>query len=249
MASSLANKIETMRGLSADQSAAFLAEKVRRAEPFFFVRYGDGALECIYRQRGMTCDREEYSKPLGEALLNSWCALMMDPERVYVGDWLSASFDAASEGSRYADLYSALMGEDRPNFLHFEALLLMRESAALVDFYRVVKADSRRKLFMGPAGNAGAARLLGAEFLEVPMRGLFTCADALSEELIGREFDVLLYGAGMAGNVCAVRCWEKFPDRTYVNLGSAMDPLFRGRTRRQQLSRDRARLLFRELLG
>lgn len=247
MASLLASNL-AVRRLNADQSAVFLTGKIRRREPFFFVRYGDGALECIYRQRGMTCDHEQYSKPLGDALLDAWITLMMDPREVYVGDWLSASFDSRSEYSRHADLYAALIGEDQPNFLHFEALLLMRESQALLDFYRAVKADTRRKLFMGPGGNEGAAQMLGADFLEVPLYNLFAHVDRLADELIRRDFDVLLYGAGMAGNIPAVRCWEAHRERTYVNLGSAMDPLYRGQSRRQQLSPSRARALFRELL-
>lgn len=236
---------------SVDESARILADMIIRQKPFFFVRYGDGAIECVFRQHGMTCDLEQYSPALGAALLDAWTTLcMFGNDRLYVGDWLSASFDSQSEYSRYSELYSALLGEDQPdlNFLHFEALLLMRESQELVDFYRAVKADPRKKLFMGPAGNAGAARMLGAEFLETPMSNLFAYVDALTDELLKRDFDVLLYGAGMAGNIPAARCFEEHPERTYVALGSAMDPLFRGRSRRQQLLSGRARMLFRELL-
>ena len=67
-------------------------------------------------------------------------------------------------------------------------------------------------------------------------------------------FDVLLWAAGMAGTIPVVRLWEKFPSRTYINLGSAMDPLTRsatepkGYTRSGQLSHARAKEFFRELL-
>jgi hypothetical protein len=30
----------------------------------------------------------------------------------------------------------------------------------------------------------------------------------------------------MAGNVIAVESWARHPDRTYISLGSALDPLF-----------------------
>lgn len=229
-----------------------LAARIRARKPLFFIRYGDGALECIYRQKGMTCDLEPYSAELGEALLDAWNTLVVFDRSglVWIGDWLSASFDSASDHSRYADLYSALLGEDEGHlqYLHFEALLLMRESEALLDFYRAVKADSRRKLYMGPAENAQAAAMLGAEHLVTPMFGLFHQVDRLTDLLCASDFDVLLYGAGMAGNIPAIRCWERFPERTYVNLGSALDPLGRGRSRRQQLSPARAKALLQELL-
>lgn len=235
--------------LTADESAAVLTNKIYRQEPFFFVRYGDGALECITGKRGMTCDREPYTEALGAHLFTAWKALR-GGKNVYVGDWLSASFDPTSEHARYAEDYAALIDGWTPQgWLHFETLLLMRESEALVEFYRAVKGDTRRKLFMGPVECAGAAKMLGAAHLATPMHDLFRHVDRLTHELETREFDVLLYGAGMAGNIPAVRNWWAHQDRTYVNLGSAMDPLFMGRrSRRQQISPERARGMFRELL-
>jgi hypothetical protein len=233
--------------LSADESAALLAGKLRRQEPFFFLRYGDGAIECIAGRDGMTCDRETYSPELGANLLAAWRAVIGAPD-VYIGDWLSASFETSNEASRYAEQYAELIGDAKPNFLHFEALLLMRESAELVDFYRAVKQDRRVKVFMGPQECAGAAKMMGARHLVTPMRDLNVWIPSITERLFSRPFDVLLYGAGMAGNVAAVNVWRLHPERTYINLGSAMDPLFRGRTRRQQISPQQARQLFRELL-
>jgi hypothetical protein len=237
-----------------DESAGILTGKIRNREPFFFVRYGDGALECIYnRGHGRTCDGEQYSGELGSALLDAWVSLVIlgfiyRGRNVYVGDWLSASFDGPNDPSRYRDLYQKLVQDAEPDFLHFESLLLMRESEALVNFYRAVKQDPRKKMFMGPWWNRDAAKMLDADFLETPTKDLFAHVDVLARQLTSRKFDVLLYGAGMAGTIPAVKCWERFPERTYVNLGSAMDPLFYRRTRRQQLATGQARALFSDLL-
>ncbi|HXI88461.1 MAG TPA: hypothetical protein VNH18_14715 [Bryobacteraceae bacterium] len=239
---------ERNTSLDADESARVLTDKIFRQEPFFFVRYGDGALECINGHSGCTVDREFYSKELGIELFAAWQHLMHG-QHIYVGDWLSASFDAGSRYARYETQYAQLIGKASPAWLHFEALLLMRESDALVDFYRAIKADERRKLYMGPEGNAGAARMLGATHLITPMQGLFEECESLFLKLADfYEFDVLLYGAGMAGHIPVVKCWQRFPERTYINLGSALDPLFRGRSRRQQITPERARILFKDLL-
>lgn len=232
--------------LNADESAALLTQKLRLKEPFFFVRYGDGAMECIQGKAGHTCDGEHYSHDLGAELLRSWSAALKGPH-VYFGDWLSARFERSTEKTRYEDFYRDLTGDFKLDWLHFEALLLMRESKPLIDFYRAVKADPRKKLFMGPRGNAGASEMLGADFLETSMTHLFMQAGKLTEQLLSRDFEVLLYGAGMAGNIPVTRCWERYPERTYVHLGSALDPLFRGKTRWQQLKPERARALFVDL--
>lgn len=248
--------------LDADESVQHLMRLYHGRSPFFFVRYGDGALECLAqltvdgaKHAERTCDGERYSRPLALDLDAAWKTLMVNQpwKPVIIGDWMSASFERDTEKTRYAEEYSELLAscdlQQQMNFVHFEALLLMRESRKLVDFYREVKKDSRRKLFMGPRENAAAATMLDADFLETPMQDLHAHVTRLTWELEACEFDVLLYGCGLAGNIPAVRSWVKHPDRTYVNLGSAMDPLFRGPSRRRQLSQVKARTLFRELLA
>lgn len=232
---------------SADKSAAIMADHLRNQEPFAYLRYGDGALESIYGGSAGygTCDGEPYAPWLAPKLLKAWTEFASAPG-VYVGDWGTASFDGPMT---HTGPWSMLMFGERPRFLHFEALLLMRESEALVDFYRAVREDPRRKLYMGPERNSGVGEMLNADHLYTPMQDLdqgwvgYT-AHVLKES----KFDVLLFGAGMAGVLPVVECWKQFPDRTYIHLGSAMDILFRGRSRRQQIPVERARRMFSEML-
>jgi hypothetical protein len=124
----------------------------------------------------------------------------------------------------------------------------MRESEALVDFYRAVREDKRRKLYIGPMGNLSVASdALGCRFMQVPMQNLARYTEPLTEDLLASDFDVLLFGAGMAGNIPVVKCWEKYPERTYISLGSALDPLGRGPSRKQQISPERARAMFAKI--
>jgi SAM-dependent methyltransferase len=233
--------------LSAEDSASFLAGKLRREEPFSFFRFGDGLLECLSGKKGGTCDGEAYTPELGRELRDMLDSLL-EPitwAPVYLGDWMSAGFDGATEWTRYGQQYAELVGSTKPNWLHFEALLLMRESEALIDFYRAVRADPRRKLFMGPAGNSQAAELLGADCLVTPMANLDV--EGLTKELLISDFEVLLFGAGMAGNIPVVKCWEQHPERTYISLGSALDPLGRGKTRKYQMTPRQAQVMFRKV--
>jgi hypothetical protein len=103
---------------------------------------------------------------------------------------------------------------------------------------------------MGPQYNAGAAAMMKADFFEIPhdvsLHDHIECIEFYLETL---GFDVILYGAGMAGNIPVVNIWQKYPERTYINLGSAMDLLFRGRqTRSNQIRASHAKVLMRELL-
>jgi SAM-dependent methyltransferase len=243
--------------LGIDESAAFLTGKLKRQEPFLFIRYGDGALECINGLgTGKTCDGEKYSPELALGMVRAWYgATAPQSPNVFVGDWLSASF-GSNRSTEYRKEYDKLIADLRLNFLHFEALLLTRESPELLEFYRAVKADPRRKVYLGPKEHESAARMLGCEHAITPMTDLLSRVDSIYEKLANDPFgfDVLLWAAGMAGTIPVVKLWEKFPGRTYINLGSAMDPLTRsirdprGYTRSGQLTPVRAKEFFRELL-
>lgn len=236
---------------TADQSAAILADHLRRREPFFFIRYGDGATECIFdpKKHRHTCDGEFYTEDLGKMLLLTWRKLANGRETVFAGDWQSASFGGKTGNNRELERWHALTSNVPFRWLHFEALLLMRESTELVNFYRAVREDRRRKVYMGPQRNAGAARFLGAFHLVTPMipdlihrrLNMVASLEAFSPEIV-------LYGAGLAGNVIAVDHWERHPDHTCISLGSALDPLFGPRTRTQQLPPQVLKRMFRGML-
>ena len=226
----------------ADQSAEVLTYRLIGQKPFIFVRYGDGALECIAGKTGGTCDGELYSKSLAEDLVRCWNLLFTRPEQAVIGNWLSASFDERSVSNRYESEYQALISHASkvsgidPTFVHFEALLLMRDSEELVNFYKAIRNDKRKKLLMGPATWMPAADVLNTAFYGIPViKDLHALKDEIRIGLDIRDFDVLLYGAGMAGNIPVIDHWNANPEKTYINLGSALDPLYRGRTRKQQL--------------
>lgn len=238
-----------------DESADILSEALVRKTPFIFIRFGDGALECISGKTGRTCDGELYSPELGRELKRAWNLLFTRPG-VYIGDWFSASFSPTSPHGLYEEEYKGLINDARmrgkymPNWIHFESLLLMRESTSLIEFYYTVRNDTRKKLLMGPKEWRPAAEILKSDFLEIPVStNLLKHVNEIKLALNGSEFDVLLYGAGMAGNIPIIDLWNSRRDRTYINLGSALDPIYRGQTRRQQIPVARAKALFEGIVS
>jgi SAM-dependent methyltransferase len=226
--------------LDEEQSAAVLAGKIDRREPFLFLRYGDGALECLKGGgAGHTCDGEPYSNNLGVALWNAW-RYAAAGDNVFAGDWLSASFEGEHDPSRYPLDWEALT-EYAPKFewLHFETLLWMttrRGTKALAEFYASVERASVEKVLLAPAAMAPAAARLRCRHIATPMSGMFESVGKITEQLLATPFDLLLWGCGMAGTLPVVECWRRHPERQYVNIGSSLDPLHRGRTRSRQMS-------------
>lgn len=236
---------------SADASAIILTERIRSHQPTLFLRFGDGAVECIHGPSNPkfnhTCDGEVYSPALGAYLRLALRAVNGgDTENVFFGDWRTAE-SPGSKPQRILE-WECLIRPNTRKLLHFEALLLMRVSEALLDFYRAVRADRRRKLFVGPACNHGAARMLQADHLVVPDRDLFASTPWIRTQLDRLDPQLVLFGAGMAGNGPVIGHWSEHQDRSYIALGSAMDPLFKGRTRSNQIRQDQAQKLFKEML-
>lgn len=234
--------------LSADESARLLARQLVFRKPYLFIRFGDGPIECIYNLRpgGGTCDRELYNEKLGAAL--KWCwDSFVNHERVYLGDWTSANFNGDFR-SLYLEQWQELIGPARPYWVHYEALLL-RESPGVRNFYRILANDPRRKVFLGPAAFAGILPRLGVtEHIITPMvTNLFSQVAAIGERLDKTDFDILLWGAGLAGHIPVIKNWLKHPERTYIHTGSALDPLARGKTRQQQITREQAEGVFKAI--
>ena len=235
---------------SPDASAAILTDRIRRGLPTVYVRFGDGAVECIRGSKSTaTCDGEEYTPALAKALHRAICLLLSDykqsEEGVFFGDWRTAV--AGSAPQRVEEWEDLMCPRDR-YLLDFEALLPMRNTPALVDFYRAIREDKRRKAFMGPEWAAPAARFLQADHIIVPMYNLFSILPAVEKRIAAAEPEILLWGAGMAGVIAAVHYWQRRPRCTFIHLGSALDPLSGRRTRRNQASLARLRVIFDGLL-
>lgn len=234
--------------LSADESADFLRLALKAHVPFFFTKYGDGALELLNGLGSRTCDHEKYSPELRDAVADSW-GRVKGFEHLFLGDWLSARFDDNGTG-RYEELYRAFTADCAPVWLNYAAVLLDRETAALRMFYHAVKDDPRRKVIMGPREWGQGLRFLSAqEHVVTPLGGVLSHVDQLTEKLFSAKPEIVLYGAGMAGTIPVINHWrENSGNVTYINLGSALDALYRGPTRKQALPQIKARNLMKGLL-
>lgn len=241
--------------LNPDQSAEFLRLMILNRQPFFFARYGDGYLECVHRRRfgGATCDREGYTPELSSALEAAWKDLreehVMNGRPLVIADWISADFDAQNTGM-YPNDYAAMMKNVRRSatFVNYEALMLNRMSEAIVGFYAAVKADKRRKVLVGPIEWAEGSLMLDTLHIDIPTAGLWEYLPELTRRLDQVNPELVLFGSGMAGTIPMVNHAVMNGDCAFINIGSSLDPLFRGKTRRAQLDRTQARTLFAALL-
>jgi hypothetical protein len=238
---------------SADEGARYLTTKLLAEDPFFFARVGDGAIECLDKLSfGVhTCDGERYTESLRHVLWFAIRGLRYRAVDVVWGDWATA---VAGSQPRYVSRWEAICLDPfyRDELVNYESLLLMRESASLVEFYRAVKFDARRKVLVGsPWVAPAAAKMLRAVPIIVPGRpeDLSGSYAEILNTLVEQDPEVVLFGAGMEGFAAVATYWvQRKGDTVGIHLGSALDPLFKGKTRNNQLSTPWAKKLFRDLL-
>ena len=231
-----------------DGDCAILTQMLANRQAFSYWRFGDGALECMFNRLGKTADGEVYSEAMGADLrsaINALTRKRLDNASVMIGDWATATNGSAPN---YVDVWNGLFGDvPASRLVHFEALLLNRRSKELFEFYRAVKEDDRRKVILGAPDNVDALDMLRSAYVCAPIVP-YQRLDVLISTVAKIPFDVLLFGAGMAGLLVAFWFWQRHPERTYIHLGSALDPLWRGNTRGGQLSKASARDFLKELL-
>ena len=127
-------------------------------------------------------------------------------------------------------------------------LLLNRENELSIyhyNFWRSIKQSKRKKFFIGPERLSGVIKFLNIdEFVEVPIRNSFEFIPR-----IGVEKDAIyLFSAGMAAKVWIADLLKKCEEITCLDCGSAIDPIFVGRTRTNQLSQEVLKEFYKELL-
>lgn len=259
--------------LGLEESTSFLTKKLQNQEPFVFVKFGDGDLYWMAQNPVAIAGGETYRPGIDEELRKAADTLRRLPY-VYFGDQLTCGSGPYLESEQTVFIKQSLEKNGIPfqleefsgehvsmqtivpdeRWLHFECLLLHRQSAELLEFYRSIKQNQRTKAFIGGWKLYGASVMLGVN------NNLYSVVDDrnahaekhriahLSRFYTEVYWDILLLSAGRASKLIAAALAPQFPDRTIIELGSALDPLFIGRTRGEQLDPEVAREFFKELL-
>jgi hypothetical protein len=234
--------------MTPDEGAELLTHKLKQQEPFVFTKFGDAEIEWIFQIGDCVAEREVGTPENGKLLKDAW-ALLGRSENLILGDWETASF-TPNDHCQYP-LHYGLMKEmlrRQVTWIHFESLLMMRTTPVLLEFYKALKEDRRKKVFVGPEPLIKAAKMLRADFCLSPWEEACREYSQIMEVLSRAIWGVALFCAGRSSKLIIAELSAKFPDRTLIDLGSSLDPLFIGQTRSQQILPEDAKKYFSELV-
>jgi hypothetical protein len=221
--------------MSKEADRAAMTEMLMRKEPFCFVKFGDGELECISGSTWRNCDGQQYSPELKSALIEAY-GFIYDLPNAIMTLWCPDRLrQKASESLNLNGRY----------FADIDTLLLHDETERLAGFYAALIRDGRKKVFVGPRQMHRATALLGcARHIEVPRPNAFSAYQRVLDEILAEAAEVYLFCAGLASKVWIADLLKANPAATCIDLGSALDPLYFGRTRASQISTEQAKEFF-----
>lgn len=216
--------------------------------PFSFAKFGDGEWQCVAGCGGQNADRHHYSEGLAQGLVDAF-QFLANRSDVYIADWVGPYRDMRDHLVQQHDL--------KPQYAPYHLLLIGRDNLRpeLLDFYKAVRNCARPKVFVGPAVlKVACLALRASEFVAVPEVNAFdslaaikACLDETAEQFRGLK-PIYLFTAGMPAKLLIAHVLRNDSNATCLDLGSALDPLFKGQTRSGQPDPRVARAFFTELL-
>jgi hypothetical protein len=207
------------------ETVALLAAFVEERRHFLHVRFGDGdTFFATGTGPKLTGDGETWSPLLGARLMAAWRRLAVAPN-LLLGDIASYDVSDGCEAQWQAMLAELILLRGvEPELVHIEALRAGRGHA--LPFYKEAAADPREKVFVGPERLGGAARMLGAAHVFVPLGSAHEVATSTAARIAWGEYEVAFFAAGRGGKIMQGLLAESAPSLAQVDIGSGLDVLF-----------------------
>jgi len=222
-----------LEGLPINPLLGYLTQMVREGRPTSFIKRGDGEEACLRGEQGANCDSHPYTPELAQNLkMAFWSLEKMAADR--------------------------REGRTRVNVVPFKDqayynILLARHDNnldAVKSFWGAVRESDKRKIFVGPERLRPAARMLRAEHVVIPSANCFNQYASVRGQLFERlkPGAVFLFCASMMAKVFIAELLCAEPNTSCIDCGSALDPIFVGQTRTEQLPMDLLLLEYKDWL-
>lgn len=187
-----------------------LTDKVANGEHFYFVRYGDGEMQCITGHKGHNCDGHFYFSNLGQALKGSIMAMPQHDQYICgiqpkaIKD-MPLDVEATFKHGRYIN-----------------ADIIHDASLKGNDFWNWYQSVHSGFLLVGPS------RI--CPDLQIPVSNCWLQYDRMKSKVIDYIMagnDKIFLCASMPAKVLAFELWIMFgPSITVIDLGSVLEPYF-----------------------
>jgi hypothetical protein len=230
--------------------------KLKNQEPFTLVKFNDGEWNAMLGKTGSNCDNHPYSDRLKADMLTAY-KFLKDRDDVWISDYIT-DFNAHPEFVPLADK----IGYPKQTFLHFALLhdLPYKGHAnslipELKEFYQAVRNKESFKCLIAPAriGDDATEFLKTTATVVVPLINAYEKISQIEAEVLQvikvvehQKNPIFLLSCGFNSCLLSKLILSMLPSATIIDLGSALDPLCFGKTRKSQLPQSELRNFYKE---
>jgi hypothetical protein len=225
---------------------AMFTELIRQDRPPHVGRFGDGEMRCALNFPGANCDRHDYSRSLGQALLNALITFSRTPD-LWLSNWFWYPLNLWVNG--FVSQYNpSQLWCSHELFMHLQCV----DSTKIRDAMAAIRDSKRRKVLVRPNFAAQADKLFKVarrvEVMEINgWQQYGAVRDFLSPQIQPDDLVLLIYG--MPAKPLMAHLIKTVPSCRCIDLGSALDPLFKPiSTRNLQITHTQACELYAEML-
>lgn len=189
--------------------------KIKNKEPFVFVKFGDGELNCMKGEYGTNCDRDDYqSKSL--SLIKAFEYLSCT-KNVYIGKWHTIMDDSKN----YVPYHSFIPDGDT----------IGKNKETILNRYKAIKESNLPKIFISNYLLARCVPLLNINtHIIVPLQNWYLNYQEykkILENILSRDpyrgQAIIITCAGMASKILISDLHSQFPQNLYIDIGAGLD--------------------------
>jgi len=222
-----------------------LIQAIHNSEPIKLVKFNDGELNAIIGKRGSNCDNHAYDKSLQKELQLAYSYLY---DRAYFSEY--------SLVHRYSTVWGRVLSKlPKPEKVFNDNLLLHNiegfRNNLLPYIYRAIRVSTQPKILVAPKRINAEDFLKTQHRVNVPLVNAFKDIGSIIKQCVDHATTIdkplFLLCCGFASCILTKEITEANPNATIIDIGSGLDPLFPGCTRKDQISQLTARGLYLEI--
>jgi hypothetical protein len=110
-------------------------------------------------------------------------------------------------------------------------------------FYDALKSIDN-KVYVCPSKLNEAKHFLNCDILNIKENDAYSEYERIKDELLQSDYNVFIYSGGLMSKVLIADLMKEKPNTTHIDIGSGLDNLFIGITRKYQIDKTKAMSLY-----
>ncbi len=225
------------------QDLTHILNEFNKGNRIIFTKYGDGEHRCMNDEPGRNCDGDSHTPQLARELRISFVNLS-DTPNTFLGRWHYADGVSYFLGLYYDHLVKNNKELVPPPFVHYHTFYndhVFHDNQNLFNFVKAIQETKKHKIVITNNLNHNHTKIFKSDtYVEIPSNswyaaGLYPRLYHYVANILNNHPDaVILISGGLASKVLISDLSLKYPQASFIDLGSGFDILSQHRYTRSE---------------